>query len=133
VEGSEEVLFEGVPESDLCRCSPIEEIADVDAIATFRRGCESQQFAWLEVVEDPTIRGRCSVVELVDHHNVEAVARNAINAVGGKRLHRGEHVTPPLRSLTLVIELAKVGVSEDLAIGPEALVEDLLAVGDKEE
>ena len=71
-------------------------------------------------------------MELVDDHDVEPVARDAIDAVGGQRLNRCEDMAPLLRSLAFVIELTEVRVTKDLAVGPERLVQDLFAVSNKQ-
>ena len=64
-----------------------------------------------KVVEEASVGARLGVMELVDDHDVEGVARDVVDAVGRQRLHAGEHVLPPLGASAADVELAEVAVA----------------------
>lgn len=76
--------------------------------------------------------GLC-VVELVDHQHLVGVRGDVLHAVGGERLDAGENVLPPLRPSPTHIQLAEVAVGQDLPVGPQGLLEDLLPVGHEQQ
>ena len=87
-----------------------------------------------EVVEQPLVRRRGGVVELVDDHDVEVIRgparRGPRRAGSGSRRRRARSrsvVAPPTHFSP------KDGVAQRVPEGREALVEDLLAVGDEEQ
>ena len=63
----------------------------------------------------------------------KASAGMFVDAVGVQRLHAGEHVPPALGTRAADVELAEVGVGEHLSIGPQRLLEDLLAMRHEEQ
>ncbi len=56
-----------------------------------------------------------------------------VDAVGRQRLNAGKDVLPAFGSCTTDIELAEVGVTQDLAVGPQGLLEDLATVRHEEQ
>ena len=81
----------------------------------------------------PSVGRRLGVVELVDDHDVEGVGRDVLRRRTRQGLDAGEDVLPALRARAADVELAEVGVGEHLAVGPQRLLEDLLAVRDEEQ
>ena len=132
MEGAEQVGGDGVPDPQLSGSAPVEEGADVGAVGALRGCGEPEEFAGLEVVEKPPIGRRLGVVELVDDDDVERVGGDLGDAAG-ERLDAGEDVSPLARDVPADIQLAEGAVAEDLAVGAQRLLEDLLAVGDEEQ
>ena len=62
-----------------------------------------------------------------------ASGRMFVDAVGGQRLDAGEDVPPALGPRAADVELAEVGVAENLPVGAQRLFEDLLPMGDEEQ
>jgi hypothetical protein len=71
VERDEEVLLQRISQAQPVRRAPTEEITDVEAVAAFRCGRESEQLLRLQVIEQLRVRARAGVVELVDDDDVE--------------------------------------------------------------
>ena len=67
-------------------------------------------------------------MELVDDDHVERVGRNGPHPVGMQRLHRREHVPPPLGPRTTHVQFAELRVAEHLPIGAQRLLQDFPAV-----
>ena len=134
VERAEQVLAQGVPQPQLGGGAPVEELgADVDAVGALGGCGEAEQLARGQVVEEPSVRRRLGVVELVDDHDVVGVGRDVRDAVRLQGLHAGEDVVPTLRARAGDVQLTERGVGEDFSVGPQRLLEDLLAVRDEEQ
>src|SRR3546814_16093980 len=91
---------------------------------------------WLdgrEVVEYLLVGRRRGVVERVDDHHVEVIGREVSQPAGAQALDRGVDVLEPCRLRAADPLLAEGGVAQGVAEGGEALVEDLLAVGDEKQ
>ena len=73
---------------------------DRQAVASFRRGGQAEQFDRREVIEDSFVRGGGGVVELVDDHHVEVIRRQGVEVAGVQTLDRGEDVIEPRWSRT---------------------------------
>ena len=104
----------------------------IGAVGALRRRRQPQQELWREVLEDPAIRPRLRVVELVDHDVVEVVGGEPVQVLGPRQgLHRCEEdlrirITP----LAHVASQRRAGT--DAAEGTQRLFEDLLAMGDEQ-
>ena len=133
VERAQQVGAQRLPQSKLGRRATVEERAYVDPVGALGRCRESDELARCEMVDQPPVGRRLSMVELVDDHDVVGVGWDVVDAVGGQRLDAGEDVPPALGSSTTDIELAERGVREDLPVGAQRLLEDLPAVCDEEE
>ena len=117
---------------------PVRDGATVSALGG---GRESKQHFRLQVLEKAGVGGRFSVVKLVDDDHVELVRPQARGAGGrrgrrqlgaSKRLHRSEHMAPVARDRAGDKELAKGSVSQHFPKRLHALLEDLLAMRNKE-
>ena len=87
-----------------------------------------------EVVEQPLVRGRGGVVELVDDRRRRSGRVECVEVGGVEALDRGEDVLEPRRAAAPPTHFSpNDGVAQRVAEGGEALVEDLLAVGDEEQ
>jgi len=70
------------PQPQLAGGAPVEEVgADIDAVGTLGSCGEAEQLAQGQVVEQPSVRWRLGVVELVDDHDVVGVGRNVCDAL----------------------------------------------------
>lgn len=85
------------------------------------------------MVKEPPVGGRGSVVELVDHHNVEGVGRHGGHVVGRQRLDRGEDVAPALGARAGEVFLAKGGIRQNLAVRTQRLLQNLTSVSDEQQ
>ena len=86
----------------------------------------------LEVVEQPVVRRRRGVVELVDDDDVERVGRDLLQPICVQRLDHREDV-PALRDPAAAVDLAERAVAKHGAIGRQRLPQDLLAVRDEQQ
>ena len=134
VKRAQEVGAQGIPEPQLSGSTTSEELADVDAVGSFGRGGQARA----------ALRGArwsriCRYVRASAWWNSsittmsKASAGMLLNAVRRQRLNAGEHMSPPLGSRPSDVKLAEAWVSEDLSIGPQGLLENFLAMGDKEQ
>ena len=74
MERHQQISVQGIPESELAGCAPVEELlGDVDAVAAFRRRSEPEKLLGLQVVQQSAISGSHGVVELIDDDYVEEV------------------------------------------------------------
>lgn len=73
------------------------------------------------------------MVELIDDDHGVPVGRDPVHPVRGEGLNAGEHVLPPFGPGAGDVQLAEVHVVEDLAIGAQRLLQDLLAVRHEEQ
>ena len=71
------LLVDGVPEPKLGGDAIVEPVQDRQPVAAFRGCGQAEQLDGREVVEDPLVRRRGGVVELVDDHDVEVIRRQA--------------------------------------------------------
>src|SRR6478736_4511148 len=85
------------------------------------------------MIEDSSISAGLSVVELVDDDDLKGIRRDVLDAVRGERLHAGKDVLPPLRSGAADVQLAEGTVCQNLAVGPQRLLQDFAAMGDKQQ
>ena len=127
------LLVDGVPEAQLGGDAVVEPVEDGQAVAALGGGGEAEQLDGGEVVEHLLVRRGGGVVELVDDHHVEVIGREVGQAAGVEALDRGEDVLEALRPGAADPLLAEGGVAQGVAEGGEALVEDLLAVGDEQQ
>lgn len=80
VERAEQIRLERVPQPQLRGDAAVEEVADVHAVGALGCRGQAQQFSRREVVEDPPVRRRLSVVELVDDDDLEGVRREVLDS-----------------------------------------------------
>ena len=71
VEGTQQVLVEGVPQPQLGGGPAVEERPDVDPVATLGSRGQAEQLDRGEAVQQPAVARGLGVVELVDDHDVE--------------------------------------------------------------
>jgi hypothetical protein len=131
-ERCEVLLVDGIPETQFGSDAVVEPVQDRQAVASLGGGCESQELDGREVVEHAGVRRRCRVVELVDDDDVEVIWREVSQIAGVEALDRCEDVLESLRSCAAYPLLAERGLSQRVPERREALVEDLLPVGDEE-
>ena len=127
------LLVDRVPQPQLGGDAIVEPVQDRQPVAAFGRGREPEQLDGLEVVEHPLVGRRGGVVELVDDDDVEVIGWQRVEAAGVEALDRCEHVLEPVRSCATDPLLAEGWVAQRVAERGEALVEDLLAVGDEQQ
>ena len=128
------LLIDRVPQPQLGGDAIVEPVQDGQPVASFRRGGQPEQLDGRHVVEDPLVGGRGGVVELVDDHDVEVVrAPSASSSAAVKALDRGEDVVESGRARSADPFLAERGVAQRVAECGQALVEDLLAMGDEQQ
>src|SRR5271163_2541007 len=85
------------------------------------------------MVKQPPIRRRFGMVELVDHHNVEAIRCDAGKPGLREGLDAGEYMTPASRFLSVDKQLTECGIGEDFLIHSPCLQQNLLAVGHEQQ
>ena len=132
-ERREPLLVDGVPQPQLGGDAIVEPVQDRQAVAAFRRGGEAEQLPGLHVVEQPAVRRRRRVVELVDDHHVEVIGREVVEVGGVEALDRGEDMVEVLRARAADPLLAERRVAQRMAKRGQALVEDLVAVRDEQQ
>ena len=82
--------------------------------------------------EQPVVRLRRGVMELVDNHNIERVRDDLLESRLLKRLDHREDVMT-LGDPSSAVKLPEGAVAQDRAIGRERLSQDLLAVGNEQQ
>ncbi len=82
VERREQVLLQGIPQSQFDGHATVEPPEDVEGIGPFGRGCQTEQMRRPEVVEQRRVGGRGGVVELVDDHHVELLGVERFEVTG---------------------------------------------------
>jgi hypothetical protein len=133
VERDQQVSVQSVPEPKLTGCPAIEELlGDVDAVPTFRSRCQPEKLLGFQMVEQPAVRGRHGMVELIDDDDVEEVRLQLLDAEGRQRLDGRENVLPLPRLVVPHVEFTEGTVLHKVAVGAHRLLENLLAMGDEE-
>ena len=103
------------------------------SVAAFRRRRQTEQFDGVEVIEHTLIRGRRSVMELVDNHDVEVIWLQGFEVVGVEALNRCKDMLKPGWTCTANPLLTERCLAERVSERGEALIENLLAVGDEKQ
>lgn len=85
------------------------------------------------MVQEPAVRRRLSVVELVDDHDVEVLGVDVSEARRRQRLHAGEDVPPRCRRRAVDEQLTEGGIGQHLAVGAQRLLQDLPAVSHEQQ
>ena len=131
-ERRESMLFDRVPQAKLGGDAVAEPVQDRQAIGTFRRRGQSEQFPRRELVHDDAVRRCRGVVELVDDDHVEVVGRQMLEPPRRQALDRRENVVERRGAQTADPFLAEGVVTHHMAERRHALVEDLLSMRDEE-
>ena len=133
VERAEELLFQGFPDAQLRSEVAVEPSGDVLAVCPLRRRREAEENARCQVLEEPLIAGRFSMMKLVDDDDIEVITSKLLDLIAMKRLDRSEHMSPPIGTLAGDVQLTERRIAEGDSERREALVEDLLAVRDEQQ
>ena len=134
LERRQQPTLQRLPQPQLHRDAATEPAAHVLTVGPLRRGGQTEQDLRLEVLQQPSVRGRLRVMELVDHHHVEALRVQLRRQVQpGQRLHRREHVPPLARPLPTHEALPERPVAQDVAERRLALAENLVTVGHEQQ
>jgi hypothetical protein len=133
VKRAEELLLEGVPQSQLGGDAPVEPTGDVLAVQPFRGRGQSEQDLGTHLLQQRSVRGRRGVVELVHHDHVEGIGIDRREPGRGQGLDRGEHVVPRPGNRIADQEFSEVAQAKDLSEHAARLLEDLLAVGHEQQ
>ena len=84
------------------------------------------------MVEELAVRGGCSVVELIDDHDIEMVGRKVVEIGGIETLDRGEDVIEMPWAGPADPLLTERRIAQRVPEGGETLIENLVAVGNKQ-
>ena len=134
MERGEQPAVDRLGQAEFGRDMAVEVAKEVLAVGPFGRRGQPEQDLRGVVREEVAVRGGGRVVHLVDDDVVEVVRRGQGREVLAiERLDRHEDVVAPARQLAPAAELAEVVIPEDPLEAGEALLEDLLAMGDVEE
>ena len=126
------LLVDGVPHPKLGGDAAIEVAEDVEAVCALRRCRQAEQLDRIDVFEQCPIRGRCSVMELVHDHDVEMTRIECGQPRRGEALNGREHEVELLRTVRSDPQLAEARISNGVAERRSGLLEDLLAVSNKQ-
>jgi hypothetical protein len=74
-EWRQELLVDGVPESQFGGDAIVEPVQNREPVASFGGGCQAEQLDCRKMVKDPFVRWRGGVMELIDDDNVVVVWR----------------------------------------------------------
>ena len=132
-ERAQPLLVDGIPEPKFGGDAVVEPMQDRQIIAAFGSRCQPQEFAGLDVVEQPPIRRGRGMVELIDDDDVEVIGREVLQVAGVQALHRGEDVLEVVRSCTADPFLAEGSVPDGVPEGGQALIQDLITVCDEQQ
>src|SRR5688572_16975167 len=144
LERAEQPALERIPEPHFHRDVIVEVVKDVFGVGAFGRGGQPQEdsgrlssrvglCAAEEMVEQPPIRRRRRMMELVDNHDVES-GRIELRQIDLTEGLNGSKYVPPLVGLMAVhVEFAEVSRSQNLAERADALPQDFLPMGDKQQ
>ena len=133
MERREQVLAQCIPQPKLGSDASVEVAQDVEAISSFGSSSEAEQLLWLEVVEQRLVARCFCVVELIDNDYVE-VFRVELGYVSSVQALHGSKDVLPLGGLVSIHPLlTKRAVLQRNPEGPLALLQDLLAVRNKEQ
>ena len=130
--GCEELLVNRVPESEFGSEAPVEEAEDIETVRALGCSGEPEEFARVEVLEDPYVARRWRVVELVHDDDIEVLGIETLEDGCVEALYGREDVIEPLRACFADPELAERCVAQRVSVGREALLENLLAVRDEQ-
>ena len=122
-----------MPEAKLGGDAPAEVGQQRLAVGPLGRRRQTEQHLGLQQAEDALVGVGRSVMALVDDDEPEVVRRQTFPENPGGALDRREDVFPLLRNAAVDIELAERVITEHLAKRRLRLLEDLAAVGQKEE
>ena len=130
LERRQQLPLQRLPQAQLHGGAAVEPPPDVAAVGPFGRRGEPEQYARTQALQQPGVRRRFRVVELVDDHHVERLAgRSPAGAATGWRRRRA----PARRHLAADQRLAEAAVAHDLPERRQALPQDLLLVRDEEQ
>ena len=144
LERAEQPALERIPEPHFHRDVIVEVVKDVFGVGAFGRGGQPQEdsgrlssrvglCAAEEMFEQPPIRRRRRMMELVDNHDVER-GRIELRQIDLRQgLNGRKHVPPLVGPVAVHVELAEVSRSQDLAERAEALPQDFLSMGHKQQ
>ena len=130
---AEPMLVDGVPEPEFRRNAIVKPMQDRFAITAFRRCRQPQHFARPEMFDQRRVRCGGSVMKLVDDQHIEPIGIQMLEIGSGKALDGGEHVLESAWLLPINPKLAKRRIAQGVAEGEKTLVQDFLAVGDKQQ
>ena len=118
--------------SRICALSAREVLQNIEAVGPLGRGGQTEQNAGPDVVEEPLVARRGGVVELVDDNVVVAIGGQFVKRPALVALDRDEQVVELARLAAADQKVAEVRVAQNVAEGLEALLKQLLAVGNEE-
>ena len=75
MERAEQVLIQGIPQSQLGSDSAAEQLANVHPITALRGGGQTEKLQGLNMIEQSPIGRRLGMMKLIDHDNIEVVGR----------------------------------------------------------
>ena len=130
---AEPVLIDGVPKPEFRRNAFVKPVQDGFAVTAFGRCRKPQHFPGFEMVDECFVRIRSGVVEFIDDQHIEPIGIQMLEVGNGEALDGGEHVLERIRLLSINPELAKCRVAQRVAESEKTLVQDFLAVGDKQQ
>jgi hypothetical protein len=133
VEGAEQALVEGGPETQLGGNAAVKPLEDVEPVGALGGGGEAEQQLGGEVIEPAPVAGGGGVVELIHDHHVVGGGVDGGGVLLGKGLHGGKHVTPVAGPFAIHLQFAEGAIAQHLAEGEQGLLQDLLAVGDEQQ
>ena len=106
---------------------------DVEAVGPLGRGRQRRAGPGPDVVQEPLVARGGGVVELVDDDVVVAVGGQVVERPAVVALDRDEQVVELLGLAAADEQVAEVRVAEHGPEGPQALPQQLLAVGDEQQ
>ena len=133
VEGREQSLFEGIPQSQFDSDPAVEPTEDVEPVRPLRSCRETQKVRGLQVIEERGVGIGGGVVELIDDHDVELRRVDVAEVGSADRLHRREDVLPSIGPFAAEPHLSEGAVLEDVTEHVAALAQDRVAVGDEQQ
>ena len=133
LEWTQQAPFERLPQTKLDGNPTAEPAGDVTAVSTLGGRRQPEENLRFHMLEEALVRCRFRVVEFVDDHHRVVIGRQVAEVEVREGLDRGEDVPPLVRSSAVYVRLPEAPVAHHLPECAEALVEDFLAVRDKEE
>jgi hypothetical protein len=96
-------------------------LQDIESVGSLGSGCQTEQDARPDVIEESLV-ARCSgVVELIDNNVLVAIDRQIVEGPALVALDRHEQVIELGRLAATDEEVTEVGVTQNVTKGPEAL------------
>ena len=132
-ERRQSVLVDGVPQAQLGGDAILEPAEQRQSVAAFGRRGKPQELAGSHMVEQSSIGRSRGVVELVDDHDIEVTRIEICEPGGIQALDRCEDVLEASWALPADPELTEGVVAQAVAKRRQALLEDLLAMGNEQE